>query len=204
MGRRRQVVEADETYIGRKKVRRCARGTTKTWCSLWSSAAAKCAPSILSGNEFDPIKGSHQEPGIARRNPPHDRRSPMYGSSASSSPTINGQSLSTPIRPRRGAHEHIEGFFSVFKRGMKGVYQHCGERICTATLPSSISAITTASAMGIEDAERASLALRASAASASPIVVLTKRKEVAAEQAVEAVKDAIRDILYQRFLDGKD
>ena len=22
----------------------------------------------------------------------------------------------------------IEGFFSIFKRGMKGIYQHCGER----------------------------------------------------------------------------
>jgi hypothetical protein len=22
----------------------------------------------------------------------------------------------------------IEGFFSIFKRGMKGVYQHCGEQ----------------------------------------------------------------------------
>jgi hypothetical protein len=22
----------------------------------------------------------------------------------------------------------VEGFFSVFKRGMKGIYQHCGEK----------------------------------------------------------------------------
>ena len=33
----------------------------------------------------------------------------------------------------------IEGVFSVFKRGMVGVYQHCGKLTCTATLPSSIS-----------------------------------------------------------------
>ncbi len=36
----------------------------------------------------------------------------------------------------------IEGYFSIFKRGMKGVYQHCDESICTAILRSSISAIT--------------------------------------------------------------
>jgi hypothetical protein len=38
----------------------------------------------------------------------------------------------------------LEGNFSVFKRGMKGVYQHCSESTCTATLPSSTSATTTA------------------------------------------------------------
>lgn len=36
----------------------------------------------------------------------------------------------------------IENVFSVFKRGMIGVYQHCGEAIFTATLPNLISAIT--------------------------------------------------------------
>ena len=41
----------------------------------------------------------------------------------------------------------VEGYFSIFKRGMKGVYQHCSARsICTAILPSSISATRTASA----------------------------------------------------------
>jgi ISXO2-like transposase domain len=32
----------------------------------------------------------------------------------------------------------VEGYFSVFKRGMKGVYQHCSEKHLTAALPSSI------------------------------------------------------------------
>jgi hypothetical protein len=34
----------------------------------------------------------------------------------------------------------VEGYFSIFKRGMKGVYQHCAKRICTATRLSSSSA----------------------------------------------------------------
>jgi transposase-like protein len=38
----------------------------------------------------------------------------------------------------------IEGFFSIFKRGMKGVYQTAQRSICTATLPSSISVTATA------------------------------------------------------------
>ena len=29
----------------------------------------------------------------------------------------------------RAVHTNtIEGFFSIFKRGMKGIYQHCGEK----------------------------------------------------------------------------
>jgi ISXO2 transposase-like protein len=37
-----------------------------------------------------------------------------------------------------------EGFYSVFKRGMIGVYQHWPRSIFTAMSPSSISAIQTA------------------------------------------------------------
>jgi transposase-like protein len=34
----------------------------------------------------------------------------------------------------------IEGAFSIFKRGMKGTYQHCAKNTCTATLPNLSSA----------------------------------------------------------------
>jgi hypothetical protein len=37
----------------------------------------------------------------------------------------------------------LEGFFSVFKRGMRGVYQHCRENACTFILQSSSFATTT-------------------------------------------------------------
>lgn len=39
----------------------------------------------------------------------------------------------------------LEGFFSVFKRGMKGVDQRCKKGTCTGIWRSSISATTTAS-----------------------------------------------------------
>jgi ISXO2-like transposase domain len=34
----------------------------------------------------------------------------------------------------------VEGYFSIFKRGLKGVYQHRSENIYIATWPKSISA----------------------------------------------------------------
>lgn len=30
----------------------------------------------------------------------------------------------------------VEGFYSIFKRGMKGVYQHCGEKLLIFTVES--------------------------------------------------------------------
>jgi len=39
----------------------------------------------------------------------------------------------------------VEGYYSVFKRGMKGVYQHCHESIYIAILQSLISVIPIAS-----------------------------------------------------------
>jgi hypothetical protein len=47
---------------------------------------------------------------------------------------------------RSDAHTNtLEGFFSIFKRGMRGTYHHCGEKHLHRTSLSSISGTTTAS-----------------------------------------------------------
>jgi hypothetical protein len=48
----------------------------------------------------------------------------------------------------------VEGFYSVFKLGMKGIYQHCSEK----HLP--ISVINNRSRLGVEDVERATKIVR--------------------------------------------
>jgi transposase-like protein len=53
----------------------------------------------------------------------------------------------------------IEGFFSVFKRGMKGVYQHCGERHLHRYLSEFDFRYNYRSAAGFADSERATKAL---------------------------------------------
>lgn len=49
----------------------------------------------------------------------------------------------------------IEGFFSVFKRGMKGVYQHCGHNHLHRYLAEFDFRYNNRKALGIEDNERA-------------------------------------------------
>jgi transposase-like protein len=54
----------------------------------------------------------------------------------------------------------IEGFFSVFKRGMRGVYQHCGKRHLHRYMAEFDFRYSNRKALGIEDEQRADIALR--------------------------------------------
>lgn len=54
----------------------------------------------------------------------------------------------------------IEGFFSIFKRGMKGVYQHCGHHHLNRYLAEFDFRYNNRVALGVDDAERADILLR--------------------------------------------
>ena len=49
----------------------------------------------------------------------------------------------------------IEGFFSIFKRGMKGIYQHCGENHLHRYLAEFDFRYNNRVALGVNDCERA-------------------------------------------------
>jgi transposase-like protein len=53
----------------------------------------------------------------------------------------------------------IEGYYSIFKRGMKGVYQHCSEKHLHRYLAEFDFRYSNRSALGVEDQERAGKAL---------------------------------------------
>ncbi len=54
----------------------------------------------------------------------------------------------------------IEGYFSIFKRGMKGVYQHCNKRHLHRYAAEFEFRYNNRVSNGVEDAERAQIALR--------------------------------------------
>ena len=54
----------------------------------------------------------------------------------------------------------VEGYFSIFKRGMKGVYQHCGEKHLHRYLAEFDFRYNTRTALGFSDGERAALAMK--------------------------------------------
>jgi transposase-like protein len=68
------------------------------------------------------------------------------------------------VRPgKNGRKVHtntLEGFFSVFKRGMVGVYQHCGEQHLDRYLAEFDFRQNTRAKLGIDDVSRADIALQ--------------------------------------------
>jgi transposase-like protein len=54
----------------------------------------------------------------------------------------------------------IEGSFSIFKRGMRGVYQHCGEQHLHRYLAEFDFRYTNRVALGVDDTARANIALQ--------------------------------------------
>src|SRR5258708_15090937 len=64
-------------------------------------------------------------------------------------------------REDRTVHTNtIEGFFSIFKRGMKGVYQHCGHNHLNRYLAEFDFRYSNRVALGIEDSDRANILLQ--------------------------------------------
>ena len=54
----------------------------------------------------------------------------------------------------------MEGYYSIFKRGMRGIYQHCGEKHLHRYLSEFDFRYSNRSGLGVEDAERADKALQ--------------------------------------------
>jgi transposase-like protein len=53
-----------------------------------------------------------------------------------------------------------EGYFSIFKRGMRGIYQHCGEKHLHRYLAEYDFRYNHRAALGFDDGERAALAIK--------------------------------------------
>jgi ISXO2-like transposase domain len=53
----------------------------------------------------------------------------------------------------------VEGYFSIFKRGMKGIYQHCGEQHLHRYLAEYEFRYNNRIANGVDDRQRADAAL---------------------------------------------
>ena len=80
-----------------------------------------------------------------------------------------GQEFATHETVHHGSKEYargdvttntVEGFFGLFKRGMRGIYQHCGEQHLQRYLNEFAFRYNNRVKLGVDDTERALIALR--------------------------------------------
>jgi transposase-like protein len=140
MGGAGKIVEADETYYGKKadkpKVTTSGRPFLKGGMGAHKIAIVSLVERGGSVRSFH-VDGTVSAKTVAdilytnvtRDTALHTDESRLY--------TVLGKEFASHATVNHGAKEYargdvhtntIEGYFSIFKRGMKGVYQHCGEK----------------------------------------------------------------------------
>jgi transposase-like protein len=133
-----KVVEADETYFGHKKDRRPVRkNPTKGGRSGPAGKRAVLALVERGGSvrSFHIARADQKtvlgivHDNVVRETRLHTDDSKLYGNQSEVFASHDTVRHSAYEYVRGDVHTNtIEGYFSIFKRGMKGIYQHCSEK----------------------------------------------------------------------------
>ena len=158
------VVEADETFIGRKKGTKVRRGAGHKHAVLSLVERGGKVKSVhvsdVTAKTLVPIVNEN----IAKEAKIYTDDAAAYYKKLegfAGHETVN-HSAEEYVRYEAGEVIHtntVEGYFSIFKRGMKGVYQHCSEKHLHRYLAEFDFRYNERSALGVEDLERAEKAL---------------------------------------------
>jgi len=161
MGGEGAVVEIDETYIGRKPNMPKHRGTAHKHAVLTLVERGGSARSF----HVDGTKAADLLPIIKKNiHPASQVMTDEAGQYGSLSKHFAGHDFT-----QHGAGEYVrgvahtntvEGFYSVFKRGMKGVYQHCSEKHLHRYVAEFDFRYSNRVRLGVDDAQRTDRALR--------------------------------------------
>ena len=156
MGSGGGVVEADETYFGRVPGKRIKAGTGHKEMVFALVERGKGVRSFhISGAKFDGIKealkGNVSPEAILMTDQARMYR--KIGKQFTDHQSVN-HAKGEYVRGEAYTNT-IEGFFSVFKRGMKGIYQHCSSDHLHRYLSEFDFRYNNRTAMDVTDAQRA-------------------------------------------------
>lgn len=173
LGGEGHIVEADETYIGKKAGVRTETTRGKPFTKSGKGGVAEKRAVVSLVQRGGAVRSFHVERAdkvtvaaivtgnVARESRLHTDESALYrGADAhvSEHHTVHHASKEYARGP---VHTNtIEGFFSIFKRGMKGVYQHCGEQHLHRYLSEYDFRYNNRVALGVNDETRAVKALK--------------------------------------------
>ena len=183
MGGSGKIVESDETYIGRLEgqpakggsgtknivLTLVERGGSARSFHIDSTSIADIAPilkaNILKESGLMTDEARHyMEPG--RDFASHDavnhgeKEYVRYWNEVTDQTRPDGRPL---VETTVITTNTVEGYYSIFKRGMKGVYQHCAEKHLHRYLSEFDFRYSNRVALGVNDGERADLAIKGAA-----------------------------------------
>lgn len=158
------IVEVDETFIGRVKgapVKRAFhhkmkvlalvdRDTGKARTMVIDNVNAKTLMPIVIANVAKEARVMTDE---------HSGYRDMKLHFAGHGTTSHGRGEYVNLEDRTIHSNTVEGYFSIFKRGMKGIYQHCGEQHLHRYLAEYEFRYNNRIANGVDDRQRADNAL---------------------------------------------
>ncbi len=159
-------MEADETYFGDKDrvTKRTKRGKSGLASKRAVVSLVERGGKVRTFHVERATKESVREVivrNVSRKSTLHTDESRLY--------VELGTEFAAHKSVRHSANEYVrgivhtntvEGYFSIFKRGMKGIYQHCGEAHLHRYLAEFDFRYNNRKALGIEDAERAANAIK--------------------------------------------
>jgi hypothetical protein len=165
MGGEGQIVEADETYFGNKETitKRTKRGKPSLSSKRAVVSLVERGGSVRSFHVETATKESVREilvKNVRRSTRLHTDESRLYTETGKEYAAHETVCHSDSEYVRGDVHTNtIEGYFSIFKRGMKGVYQHCSEKHLHRYLKEFDFRYNNRKALGVEDNERRDIAL---------------------------------------------
>jgi transposase-like protein len=165
MGGAGKTVEIDETYIGRlegqPKARRgmAHKNTVLTLVERGGSARSFHVEGATIGQVMPIIRANVRRESII--NTDESNLYASLGGEYFSHDTVNHGDKEY-ARGDIGTNV-VEGYYSIFKRGMKGVYQHCAEKHLHRYLSEFDFRYSNRVALGVSDGERADLAVKGAA-----------------------------------------
>ncbi len=156
------AIEIDETFLGKRATKFV---TGKGWVTKRGTADMQVIVSLVErgGRARSIHVDSLQKAEIVRAMESADRRSDLNTDQAQHYRRL-GTEFASHESVDHGRDEYVrgtshtntvEGFFSIFKRGTKGVYQHCGEQHLHRYLAEFDFQYSNRVAFGVDDQERA-------------------------------------------------
>jgi transposase-like protein len=175
LGGEGKIVEADEAYIGTAQKAKYVFVNDYGWVRTKRREQMKVMTLVERGGRARSVKVENLTSdtlravlvtNASRKSVLHTDEFTAYiapGREFADHETVNHAAKEYSRTGRRGRKvttNTVEGYFSIFKRGMIGVYQHCSEKHLPRYLAEFDFRYSNRVALGVHDAERAELAIK--------------------------------------------